>query len=325
MYKTDTPKRTNPLVIALATAISLVTAFAIAADEDVILQTSDFKITEQDFNYYLVDREIDEETARQVFAREGMVKNAIENLYVIKAFASQGAKNTAIDMEEVEWLVAHYRDRLLMNRHLDIEIAAELENTNWEAVALEEYMANRKNFVTQEMVDADHILIDINDRSREEAHARAEQILQRLRGGEDFATLAQEFSDDVGSKATGGKLGPFPRELMVPTFEVAAFELKNPGELSEPVETDFGYHIIRLNARIAARQQTFDEVKELLIPDVKLRHQQQVREFKMSAVKTGQVDLGLEVNLPLLEAIEARYDPKPDTRAERVREVLGDD
>lgn len=104
----------------------------------------------------------------------------------------------------------------------------------------------------QERISARHILVSYKGalraapsvlRSREEAFARAGEALKRAKAGDPFETLVEEYSDDLGSAARGGSLGEFGREDMVGEFSEAAFKLK-PGELSDVVETQFGFHVI---------------------------------------------------------------------------------
>ncbi len=120
-----------------------------------------------------------------------------------------------------------------------------------------------------DQVKARHILIRTPDSqapqnplkkalTEEEAKAKADDIRKRIvEGKEDFAALARAESDDVGSGQRGGDLGYFARGMMVEPFENAAFALK-PGEVSEPVKSQFGYHIIQVEDR---RPSSFEEVK----------------------------------------------------------------
>src|SRR5690606_16212637 len=114
-----------------------------------------------------------------------------------------------------------------------------------------------------------HILIAIND-ERDEAAAlkRAQEVLAKAKAGEDFAELAKEYSDDPSAQSNNGDLGFFVRESMVKPFADAAFALKKKGELSEPVKSQFGYHVIRFNERKAAKQLSFEEMKPRLMDEV---------------------------------------------------------
>ena len=94
---------------------------------------------------------------------------------------------------------------------------------------------------------------------------------------------------------------------MVKPFEDAAFAMTEAGEISAPVKTQFGYHIIRFNKRRPEHQLTFEEAKTRIIPSLKKSMRQQVSKDKIAAVKNGEVDFGLEVNLPVLEEYEQRY------------------
>jgi peptidyl-prolyl cis-trans isomerase D len=120
-------------------------------------------------------------------------------------------------------------------------------------------------FDKPEQIRARHILIRIpqgDDAEQAEALAKiqAEEALARIRGGEDFAKVAEELSVDPGSKTQGGDLGFFPRGRMVKPFEDAAFALA-PGELSEPVKTVHGWHVIRTEELRPAQRVSFEEAQ----------------------------------------------------------------
>lgn len=107
----------------------------------------------------------------------------------------------------------------------------------------------------QEEVHARHILV------KTEADAKA--LVKKLKKGADFAALAKEKSEDKSSGASGGELGWFTADKMTPEFSKAAFALKK-GEISEPVKTDFGWHVIKLEDRRVSPPPTFEQMKEEL-------------------------------------------------------------
>ncbi|WP_412067981.1 peptidylprolyl isomerase [Rubrivirga sp. IMCC43871] len=136
----------------------------------------------------------------------------------------------------------------------------------------------------KEEIRARHILIRTDETvSVDSARTVILGLRDRIEAGEDFAALAREFSDDPGSGAKGGDLGVFGRRQMVPPFEEAAFALENAGDLSGPVETRFGIHLIQLT-EVADRpsfDEAYDELRELALrlPRTAVRRQAVGREY----------------------------------------------
>ncbi|MFM2082281.1 MAG: hypothetical protein RL380_972 [Verrucomicrobiota bacterium] len=130
------------------------------------------------------------------------------------------------------------------------------------------YDENPDKFEQPEAVRAAHILCAIRDAEtntefpaakKDEKKKLINDLLKRAKAGEDFAKLAKEFSDDPGSKATGGEY-TFPRGQMMPEFEAAAFALKKAGDISDIITTAYGYHIIKLNEKIPAKTVALAEI-----------------------------------------------------------------
>ncbi len=123
---------------------------------------------------------------------------------------------------------------------------------------------NKSRWVVPEKRSASHILLavdsDASDSALEEKKSLADELVARIAAGETLAALAPEFSDDPGSADNGGSLGEFGRGVMVSAFEEVAFAM-NEGEVSDPVKSEFGFHIIQLDKIIGETGQLFEEVK----------------------------------------------------------------
>jgi peptidyl-prolyl cis-trans isomerase D len=126
------------------------------------------------------------------------------------------------------------------------------------------YDANPERFVIPKTVEARHILIrlpaEAAPEAAEKAQGKIQDILKMAREGKDFAELAKQYSEDEGSKAQGGALGAFPREAMIQPFADVAFALQ-PGQISDPVRTRFGLHLIKVEKVNEGRARGYEEAK----------------------------------------------------------------
>lgn len=139
---------------------------------------------------------------------------------------------------------------------------------------LKNYDENPERYDVQEKRSARHILVknaeDATLEVKAEKRKKAEDILARIKTGEDFATLAKELSEDTASGKQGGDLGFFSRGRMVKSFDEAVFSLE-PGAVSEVVETTFGFHIIKLEEVQPAHIIALDEVRDEIVAHLKYK------------------------------------------------------
>ena len=154
------------------------------------------------------------------------------------------------------------------------------------------YQAHLKDYQVQDQVKVRHILISVpkgaDATTDAAAKARAEDVLKQLRAGGNWAELAKKYSDDPGSKETGGELGFLQHGVTVPEFDKAAFSL-SPGQISDLVKTQFGYHIIQTEEKQTAHTKPFEEVRgTILATMVRDKEAQAAQAFAASLVSEAQ-------------------------------------
>ncbi|MBS1232769.1 MAG: PpiC-type peptidyl-prolyl cis-trans isomerase [Nitrospirae bacterium] len=232
-----------------------------AQDEAVVAKIGERKITMSDFkrvvDYLDAERQKMLETNPQL--KETVLRQFIQSMVI-----SDLAKQKGFDrIPEIKNQLQFFSDNFLANEYLKREVAQKVTVSDDEVKTY--YDSHKDEFKTQEMVKARHILVRVENAASEDekkkAKDKAEMYLKKIKDGEDFAKMAAEVSDDPGSKAKGGDLGFFPKGRMVKSFEDAAFALK-PGETSGIVETQFGFHIIKVEDKKEPTIESFDAVKE---------------------------------------------------------------
>ena len=234
----------------------------------------------------------------QVVAHPADLANFAQNMLVRRELARQAEVDRLHDDPAVAAALNAARERVLAEAALTRAGGSPPEQTALERLARNQYDAAPEKFATPEEVRVSHILVHAKAC---EAEARAREVLARARQpGADFAALAKEKSDDPASAAKGGDLGFFSRGKMAPAFESAAFALKQPGDLSDVVKTEFGYHVIRLEERKPASRQPFETVRDGLMKGLA---ESEARTRRQQVL--DKVNAGIEVDQKAIEALVA--------------------
>lgn len=228
------------------------------------------------------------EAAGQLISSAISLENMVVDVLTRKIIAAKAEKEGLAIDPLVERRMRLAKERVLYEAYLERRELPQVDERKLEQAAKEEYLAYPEKY-TREMVRASHILLKRGDSCSCDAKKEAERVLERIKAGESFEALAKKLSID-GSAARGGDLGVFSRGKMVPAFENAVFALKRAGELSEIVETQFGYHIIRLDEKLAPVVQSFDEVKASLMEPLRLRLRGSVRRSVVGPIRAGLTD-----------------------------------
>lgn len=184
------------------------------------------------------------------------------------------------------------RKEIFINNLIESDIASKVTVTETDAKKF--YDDNADKFKQPETVQASHILIGIDPKAsadeKNKAKEKAAVLLKRAKAGEDFAKLAKDNST-CPSAAQGGNLGYFGKGQMVPAFETAAFSLKS-GEISEVVETQFGYHIIKVTDKKPAGTVPFADAKKEIIDYLKIQKiQQDISKYVEKLRKEAKIEI----------------------------------
>jgi len=186
----------------------------------------------------------------------------LDNLVSKEILKIEAKKEKVKLSKEQQKKLEDFKNELLINALLDRHLG-KIKVSDKEAA--EYYREHKSEFTTPAQVRASHILV--------QTEKEAEDLIKRLKKGADFAKLAQQFSLDHVSAKKGGDLGYFSKDQMVKPFADAAFSLK-VGQISKPVKTRFGYHIIKVTDKKRASLQPFPLVKKQ-IKEKLLREKQQ--------------------------------------------------
>ena len=212
---------------------------------------------------FVLSSMVGENRARRLAALESQTRSFSRLVVPAGRFAGAEVGEEAISKRYEDGKAAFLTPEEVRVRYVVLardDLAADVEIP---AGTIERYYESRKaGLTTPEQRRVRHVLV-ADEEGGEDALARAEALRARILAGEAFEAVAREASDDAGSAESGGDLGYGGRGIWVPPFEAAAFSLE-VGDLSEPVRSDFGFHLIRVDDVRESRTRSFDEAKEEL-------------------------------------------------------------
>jgi peptidyl-prolyl cis-trans isomerase C len=215
-----------------------------SASDPVIARVNGVDIKQSDLALAEEDVGADMQAASPEAKREHLISYLADIIMVTQA----ADKKNLADNPDFKRRLAFLRNKLLMG----FELQQEAKTALTDEALRQTYDEAVKSMSGQEEVRARHILVESED--------EAKAILEQLKGGADFATVAKEKSKDPGA-AEGGDLGYFTKDQMVPEFADVAFKMY-PGQLSNPVKTQFGWHVIKVEDKRTRQPPEFEKVKD---------------------------------------------------------------
>jgi peptidyl-prolyl cis-trans isomerase C len=297
------------IVAALLVAADCIAQAQGAADE-VLAENALVKLTRADYETDLL--RIPPDMRAEVAANPKRLTVMLNTLLIDKTLA-QEARNAGLDRDpEIARRLALETDRFYaqaMLGKIERDAAAEFDSKSAEflAKAREVYALNKSQYRLPEQVSISQIVF-AERRGDAAALALAKETRAKLLAGADFTQLAKELSDDPTAKQNGGELGWLGPGKMDSAVAKAALALKNTGDLSEPVHSRLGWHIIRLDGRRPAREQSFDQAQKQIMIELRQRYIQDARQAKLEAINK---DPNMKVNQAAVDALVVKLPDLP--------------
>jgi parvulin-like peptidyl-prolyl isomerase len=296
-------------LIALFAILPVAGAYS-DAQQSIVFQGGDTAVTYLDIERYIAENmPTDPGEKAAVLNRPGIYKEMAEMLYTIRLLAAEAESQPDFDRQQAEWMARIMYQRRIIKAFRENYVRERLKDVEWEPIARETYQVQKKKYMTDELVKASHLLIKVDEnRSEETAQALAIELRARALNGEDFGELARKYSDDPSAVRNSGSLGFFKRGQLAKPFEEVVFAMQEPGSLSEPVKTSFGYHVIRFESRKPPEQIPFDSAKEKIIDELQTDMGNKLWQDKLVAIRSNK---DLIIDEQLLRQLQEQYQTDP--------------
>lgn len=280
--------------------VLIIALFPGVAFPEILLQSNGITVSTKDVERY-VETQVPEER-KSVLSSPKVMATVVENLYLTRRLAAEGEKLKLLEEENLRWDLKLSSDRLYMDAYINAKIDERIVGLNLDAMAKEEYIANKSKYIMPEKVEVSHILVKGEDQKKE-----IETVLAAINKGDSFEEVAIKYSQDPSVSQNKGNLGYIVRGRMVPEFDAIAFATEK-GVVSKPFETKFGTHILKVTDRMKAGMKSFDEVSENIKEQLKPAIRQRFRTEIVNQIRAEKnVDLDEEAFGRFLTKNKAEY------------------
>jgi peptidyl-prolyl cis-trans isomerase C len=250
----------------LVVLLGLLSTSASSSEEGVLMFGGDIKVERIDLDALLVDGPV--KAQKDVLNNKKQMLQLLRQVFLIRALSEEYKKQGLEDNKLMQAKLRRQEEKMLY-----LERLKQIDDQpipDFEQAAKEQYLGNPDAFTIPERAEARHILISTTDRlvdyhERDEALEIAKQVKAKLDAGERFEDLVPIYSEDPKSKDNQGALGIILRTSDAKPVVKAAFALKKLGDVSDIVESPFGFHIVKLVKRFPPKKQNFDQVRPGII------------------------------------------------------------
>jgi parvulin-like peptidyl-prolyl isomerase len=286
----------------LLIAISLAASSTAWAQDPVLARNAWVTVTKSDFDGEIA--RIPKEQQFGFLASSERIARTIENILVNKTLAAQARSAGLHESPAAKAEIAATVDKVLARRAIE-KAESEFKLPDFAKRAEEVYKADRAKYTEKDIIHTMHVLVDTKCRTQDAARARALEARAAIVAGTPFGEVAKKYSDDPSVGRNAGDIGPLTPDAMTPPYAEVVLRMK-PGEVSEPVLTNFGYHVIRVESVRKGRALQFAEVRDSLVAELR---EDWLKRQRKEFLEQIAADPKIQLDLKAIEALKTTVTP----------------
>jgi len=263
-------------IIKLSLITTILSLLVSCSSEESIAKVGGKSITKEQFDAYLKFKRVNTNDAKQT---ESHLNLYLEREALAKAVEEVGALDNAL----IEAELAEFKKEMLISRYFEKHLKDKVSDE-----AIRSFYASNADKFESKKVKVAHVLIrtqqNMSESERSARYTRASEAFSQLKTGKEFAEIAKEYSEDTVSVKKGGVIGWINEGAIDPVFSKKVFEEMKKGEVSEPFQTSFGFHIVKLLEEPAVVKQPLESV----MGDIRYQLRKKVRQAEMERLKASQ-------------------------------------